>query len=53
MTADQYRSDVLQGASEPDPSHAIDMYRQMVTIRRFEELALKLRLDDRVQSPCD
>ncbi len=48
MTADPHPTDVLQGASEPDPSHAIEMYRQMVTIRRFEELALKLRLDDRV-----
>src|SRR5215210_2177220 len=32
----------------PEPDQAIEMYRQMVMIRRFEELALKLRLDDRI-----
>lgn len=32
----------------PPPDQCIDMYRQMVLIRRFEELALKLRLDDRI-----
>ena len=32
----------------PDDAQAIEMYRQMVMIRRFEELALKLRLDDRI-----
>jgi pyruvate dehydrogenase E1 component alpha subunit len=50
MTADPHPSGVVvpSGTSEPDAAHAIEMYRQMVTIRRFEELALKLRLDDRI-----
>src|ERR1700736_5248217 len=32
----------------PEPELCIEMYRQMVLIRHFEELALKLRLDDRI-----
>src|SRR6185503_10790055 len=32
----------------PEPDQAIEMYRQMTMIRRFEELALKLRLEDRI-----
>jgi acetoin:2,6-dichlorophenolindophenol oxidoreductase subunit alpha len=32
----------------PEAGQAIEMYRQMVLIRHFEELALKLRLDDRI-----
>jgi pyruvate dehydrogenase E1 component alpha subunit len=35
-------------SSAPEPDQAIEMYRQMVLIRRFEELALKLRLEDRI-----
>ena len=35
-------------ASLPEADQAVEMYRQMVMIRRFEELALKLRLDDRI-----
>ena len=41
-------------ASDPPPSSAfepdlcIQMYRQMVLIRHFEELALKLRLEERI-----
>ena len=31
-----------------EPDDCIEMYRQMVLIRHFEELALKLRLDDRI-----
>src|ERR1700716_3436687 len=31
-----------------DPDLCIEMYRQMVLIRHFEELALKLRLEDRI-----
>ncbi|HLZ27210.1 MAG TPA: thiamine pyrophosphate-dependent dehydrogenase E1 component subunit alpha [Chloroflexota bacterium] len=31
-----------------EPDACIEMYRQMVLIRHFEELALKLRLDDRI-----
>jgi pyruvate dehydrogenase E1 component alpha subunit len=34
--------------SVPGAEQAVEMYRQMVMIRRFEELALKLRLDDRI-----
>src|SRR6185503_18442144 len=37
-----------QGPVAPEPEQAIEMYRQMVMIRHFEELALKLRLDDRI-----
>ena len=37
-----------QAPVAPEPDQAIEMYRQMVMIRRFEELALKLRLDDRI-----
>src|SRR6267378_5468627 len=35
-------------ATAPQPNLCIEMYRQMVLIRHFEELALKLRLDDRI-----
>ena len=31
-----------------EPDECIEMYRQMVLIRHFEELALKLRLEDRI-----
>lgn len=48
MTADPHLPISPGGTAEPDPAHAIEMYRQMVTIRRFEELALKLRGDDRI-----
>ncbi len=34
--------------SAPDPDQCIEMYRQMLLIRRFEERALDLRLEDRV-----
>ena len=37
-----------QAPVAPEPDQAIEMYRQMMMIRRFEELALKLRLDDRI-----
>jgi acetoin:2,6-dichlorophenolindophenol oxidoreductase subunit alpha len=46
MTAQPHWPAVTETVPEPD--QCIEMYRQMVTIRRFEELALKLRLDDRV-----
>src|SRR4051794_18855132 len=46
MSAEPYPPDAATSA--PDPAQAIEMYRQMVMIRHFEELALKLRLDDRV-----
>src|SRR6202158_3587592 len=36
------------GLSTLEPDLCIEMYRQMVLIRHFEELALKLRLDDRI-----
>jgi pyruvate dehydrogenase E1 component alpha subunit len=36
---------VLSGRSAPEPAECIEMYRQMVLIRHFEELALKLRHD--------
>jgi TPP-dependent pyruvate/acetoin dehydrogenase alpha subunit len=48
MTADPHVPIHAGGNAEPDPAHAIEMYRQMVTIRRFEELALTLRRDDRI-----
>ena len=37
-------------ASVPEPGQAIEMYRQMVMIRHFEELALKLRDLEEVSS---
>jgi acetoin:2,6-dichlorophenolindophenol oxidoreductase subunit alpha len=35
-------------ASVPEDDQAIEMYRQMLLIRQFEELALKLRADDKI-----
>jgi acetoin:2,6-dichlorophenolindophenol oxidoreductase subunit alpha len=35
----------LSGRIAPEPDECIEMYRQMVLIRHFEELALKLRYD--------
>jgi pyruvate dehydrogenase E1 component alpha subunit len=32
----------------PEPEQAVELYRQMVMIRHFEELALKLRLENRI-----
>jgi acetoin:2,6-dichlorophenolindophenol oxidoreductase subunit alpha len=32
----------------PEPDLCIEMYRQMVLIRHFEELALQLRMEDRI-----
>src|SRR5919106_3880600 len=36
------------GPSAPEPEACIEMYRQMVLIRHFEELALELRQADRI-----
>src|SRR5438552_10334234 len=33
----------LSGRIAPEPDECVEMYRQMVLIRHFEELALKLR----------
>jgi len=31
-----------------EPDLYVEMYRQMVLIRHFEELAIKLRIEDRI-----
>ena len=46
MTAEPHWPGATPTTLEPD--QCIEMYRQMLMIRRFEELALKLRLEDRV-----
>ena len=38
----------MMSTIEPEPNECIDMYRQMVLIRHFEELALQLRYEGRI-----
>ena len=38
----------LSARVAPEPDECIEMYRQMVLIRQFEELALRLRYDGRI-----
>src|SRR5438445_288047 len=38
----------VPAATALEPQRCIEMYRQMVLIRHFEELALRLRLEDRI-----